>query len=180
MKIKQRILIVLLLSIAFIPFSCKKYDDGPFISFRSVTKRLLGEWEVKQFLKGGDDLSQFYKDSCGCDLEFVFEPVISMGTDEQFIILNCVENGWNFVHHDSLGVDRFEYALGRWYFSEDKKMLVTRMGLKNDSRFRWGMYPLTISKDNETSFEIRRLTNKELWLRLDDSNNVYNIKLEKK
>ena len=26
--------------------SCKKYDDGPGFSLRSVTKRLTGEWEV--------------------------------------------------------------------------------------------------------------------------------------
>lgn len=36
-------------------FSCKKYPEGPTISFRSKTERLSNTWHVKQYIENGTD-----------------------------------------------------------------------------------------------------------------------------
>ena len=173
---KISIALTLLLACSF--YSCKKYDEGPLISLRSVQKRLLGKWEVKQFLKDDIDLTNFYTDSCGCTLTFVYDDVSMQGVPVQAFIIDCIVNDWN-TNTDELGLNRNEYCMSNWSFSTDKKSLLLKMGYNNDHRYRWGMYPLTVSPYYVSSFEIIRLTNKELWLRFDDINNIYNFKFEK-
>jgi hypothetical protein len=54
-KIGTVLFIVLLLG------SCKKYDEGPWISFRSKEKRIIGTWEVQAFYVNGYDSTQFFR-----------------------------------------------------------------------------------------------------------------------
>ena len=58
MKKTKKISIVLtLLAICLMPFvqGCKKYPDGPLISFRSRAERVANTWRVDQYLKNGTD-----------------------------------------------------------------------------------------------------------------------------
>lgn len=49
-------LVVTILAIGFIGFaSCKKYEEGPAISFRSKTARVANTWKVEQYLFNGAD-----------------------------------------------------------------------------------------------------------------------------
>lgn len=51
-------LAALILTLGF--FSCKKYEEGPAVSFRSKTKRLEGSWQLVKWTVDGteQDLSQ--------------------------------------------------------------------------------------------------------------------------
>jgi hypothetical protein len=40
--------------------SCKKYEDGPLISFRTRTERLSNTWEVDNYTFNGNDLTSLY------------------------------------------------------------------------------------------------------------------------
>lgn len=57
----KKLTIILCLSLALV-FGCKKYPEGPKITFRSPEKRLEGNWKVKSFYKDGEDylLPEFY------------------------------------------------------------------------------------------------------------------------
>ncbi|OFX37268.1 MAG: hypothetical protein A2X08_10950 [Bacteroidetes bacterium GWA2_32_17] len=46
-------------------FACKKYPNGPLISFRSVENRIKGSWKIIEFTSDGIDSLQYYNDSCG-------------------------------------------------------------------------------------------------------------------
>ena len=39
---------------------CKKYEDGPLVSFRTRTERLSNTWEVDNYTVNGNDLTSFY------------------------------------------------------------------------------------------------------------------------
>lgn len=40
--------------------SCKKYEDGPMVSFRTRTARLSNTWEVDNYTVNGNDLTSLY------------------------------------------------------------------------------------------------------------------------
>jgi hypothetical protein len=60
----RKLYIFILLSIAFL-YGCKRYPDGPLISFRSVEGRLEGNWQIAGFTSNGVDSLQYCIDSCG-------------------------------------------------------------------------------------------------------------------
>ncbi len=55
-KIKKISLIIMLVAL-LAPFiqSCKKYPDGPLISFRSRTERVANTWKIDNYQKNGND-----------------------------------------------------------------------------------------------------------------------------
>ena len=59
MKTKKLPLLIILLAGLMIPTleSCKKYTDGPFISFRSRTERVAHAWKVGSYTLNGTDLT---------------------------------------------------------------------------------------------------------------------------
>lgn len=79
MKKTQLALLIGLLMGSFIFQGCKKYDDGPHISLKSKTKRLLGNWASEKVLidniewQGGSDGSIFYNFKDDGSYQRVFE-----------------------------------------------------------------------------------------------------------
>jgi len=53
----KRLLLVLLVAIIAIPTfqSCKKYENGPTISFRSKKARVANDWAISSYQEGGID-----------------------------------------------------------------------------------------------------------------------------
>lgn len=47
--------ISLLLLIAFSFGGCKRYEEGPLISFRSVSSRIINDWKMDMYLVDGED-----------------------------------------------------------------------------------------------------------------------------
>jgi len=161
--------------------SCSKYEDGPSISLKSKKNRLLGLWKVVEFKKDNEDLTQFYQDTCGCDVEFSYEQIELDGAKEQLFQLRCELNSWNYWNFEEGDYyNTFRFTMCRWDFSKDKRFIWLYLGHDNDSRYRWGMYPLTICQFFWVPVEILRLTDDDLWVRYEDFDNVYTIKFEKK
>lgn len=42
--------------------SCKKYEDGPYVSLASKTSRVANSWKVEKATEGGKDKTADYKD----------------------------------------------------------------------------------------------------------------------
>src|ERR1035437_9604676 len=57
MKTKNKLSVFILLAALMIPAiqSCKKYPDGPMISFRTRTDRVANTWKVDNYKKNGTD-----------------------------------------------------------------------------------------------------------------------------
>jgi hypothetical protein len=55
-KIKNLTFVILLAALITIPLqSCKKYPEGPFISFRTRTARLAQTWKIESAKRNGSD-----------------------------------------------------------------------------------------------------------------------------
>ena len=129
----KKILIYLIVILA-IASSCR-YKEGPAISFHSVKDRLNGKWEVIEYTSDGIDSLQYYKDSCGCGLEF--------RTDQSEYLWN-----FSFQHCQNTGADWvFDYS-----FSKNKTIMNIWFGIYPDHAKGFG--PMLI----ETSWKILRLT----------------------
>jgi len=48
-------------SLALVLGSCKKYEEGPALSFRSRYNRVVNNWEVKYAFLGNDDYTYVYR-----------------------------------------------------------------------------------------------------------------------
>ncbi len=161
-----------ILILSFSCFSCDKYEDGPLISFRSKKNRLLGKWEVQEFLKNDENITVFYQDTCGCLLELKYDFVPHTFTEKgNYMVLICELNGWNY--------GPFPFAYYNWDLTKDGNHIFMQLGLNNDSSYRYGMYPLTYSPGYYSYWKILRLTKKEMCLQIDDLTNLYTIKFKK-
>ena len=68
-------IIVIVIAIISVACACKKYEEGPLISFRSARSRLLGYHTLTKYTVNGiDSLSQFY-DSLSLSLYFFYNDV---------------------------------------------------------------------------------------------------------
>jgi hypothetical protein len=175
MKIK--ILTAISITAAFFLSSCNKE--------KQVTKYLDGEWEVTSFLRNADDLTQLYKDSCGCRL--IFHEIIPeiKGLSGNKCLLKCSYNNWNYYYYNSLtdSLWRSESPIWTWYDISDKGNKINwSFGYKQpDSIYRWGMYPLTIRKKGiGKTFSILERSKKNLSFMFQDSlNDTYIINFSK-
>ncbi len=52
---------------------CKKYPDGPSLSFRSKNARVEGNWKIDKYFKNGSEVTQTFIDFYGSDFEWDFK-----------------------------------------------------------------------------------------------------------
>ena len=138
MKISKYILLFLFFIFCFT--DCKKYPEGPLVSFTSKVKRVLGDYEVEAFLvDGADSTSQltclkyrFYRDQ---NKQLLNSPECSGGS---------TGNGgdWNFEnHHKNLHI-YFSISIG----SIAKTPFPNTGSLSSDSELSWEIQKLTQSQ----------------------------------
>lgn len=102
--------------------SCKKYEDGPYISLRSKTERVANTWKAERVTDNGEDKTSDYSDfritltkggdytitpggtfsisSSGTwsfindkdDIQTISKPVLGMSTTNTYKILKLKEN----------------------------------------------------------------------------------------
>lgn len=118
--------------------SCKKYEDGPFLSLRSKTARLTGEWEFtagnqSRFDKGQDIVVDFRQDG-ECTLKL-----------SGYFTYNIPYNGYGNIYYSVT----FE---GEWEWIDKKEGIEIHLSYDNG-------YNL---EDLDYNWVISRLTNKEL------------------
>lgn len=100
MKTLGKQLPLLVLAALFILPACKKYEDGPGISFRTKKGRLVGEWQLDEIEIDGAD---YTSDINTWDLDFDKEGDFSMT-------------------FQAIGFESDSYD-GEWDFSNDKEEL---------------------------------------------------------
>ena len=139
---KKNILLLLCIFL-LIPFGCKKYPEGPLLSFRSQTKRLINKWKIHKVLNYGDDITLDYINTY-TDWSLSFEDSTMSRTytyvnkaDNKSI--TRTDNGtWNFIdkgkeieytYIDSAGLTISEVIIilklrnkEFWYKTMDEKM----------------------------------------------------------
>ncbi|MFY0644905.1 MAG: copper resistance protein NlpE N-terminal domain-containing protein [Bacteroidia bacterium] len=124
MKLKKSAPIAAIATAAIVfNFSSCTYEDGPTISLKSKTGRLVGEWEITQF--AGENVPS------GVEYEMEFE-----------------KNG-DFAFHITYDYYGYSYSYdseGEWEWGSGKESV-------------------ELDLDGDTyEFQIKRLTNKELWM----------------
>ncbi len=93
-KMKNMSLAIFFAALLTIPFqSCKKYPDGPSISFRTRTARLCQTWKIENAKKNGNDYTSFVSG---------YQETYSKGGDYSYIWGSFAGTGkWAFQNSDA-------------------------------------------------------------------------------
>lgn len=135
--------------------ACKKYEEGPLISFKSAKNRVYGTYTLVSYTVNGQDSLNSYKDSLGINFEFYHN---------------------EFLNRDYLHIyeDFFEgvnVVMCKW------AVLNKNMCLKfYDSSGPIGIGPFGASKTTE--WEILKLKNKDIKLKTEYNSKEYIIELK--
>lgn len=158
-------IIIFLACIFLIPISCKKYEEGPLISFRSPISRVLGQWHVKSYLVNEVENIQNYIDSCGCIYTFSSTKELSSNIEYVLDIHKC---NMKF------------YSITEFYLSNNDEIL-TITKAKNYSIISdsIGYDSPIIPMSNSIKWKILLLKNKELKIETNYKNNNYVVTLYK-
>ena len=147
-----------MLVIVAIASSCKKYEEGPCISFRSPEKRLFGHYAITSYTINGEESLSLFNDSLSTKVEFVRYWQYS---EISFLNDGKRNDGKDVSVDCSCGFDKKHT---NFYFSR----CVGDIGLGPFSG---------LSKD--IKWEILKLTNKELKLKTLYNNKEYVVVMEK-
>ena len=123
--------------LAVVLSSCKKYEEGPALSFRTKDARVVNDWDVKYALEDGKDKTFLYKDF-----------TINFTEDGRFVATN--------IASDSSTVEQS----GFWDLvdnKEDIRLIYTDPPIPDD-RITYDILKL---KDDE--FWIREITDSSTW-----------------
>ena len=158
---KKIILSIALLLIVF-TFSCKKYPEGPLISFRTPFARIIGNWQMTEYISNGIDSAQYYNNSLNFHVEIGYRHREEEDKDLNIYLLN--EN---------------KSFKERMLFSSDRKTLIVDC---TDSIFydNHGVNFFGPFKENtKCNWHILKLTNKEFKMSTDLNGNNYKISFKK-
>lgn len=146
----------MLIAVTTIACGCKKYEEGPCISFRSAKNRIYGNKTLGEYkVNGADSLSQYY-DNLGLMFNFFYNE----DTDDYV----CVMNGYR---KDGGIADLY----WQWALSKDKKYLnITWAGGHSI-----GVGPF--GRDKTPIWEILKLKKTQLRLKTNFNNKEYLIEL---
>jgi hypothetical protein len=150
---------IILIIIAFttIACGCKKYEEGPCISFRSPLKRIYGYYYLSSYTINGADSLKFFNDSMGSSFYFLHDDVY----DVNDLIIDRTTN--DEVYKES--------AIFRWSLSSSNKILKIETawgGNANSGPFR---------REVLIDWEILRLKYHNLKLKTTYNNKEFIIEL---
>lgn len=110
MKSIHKITMLLFLGGTIALSSCKKYEDGPMVSFRSKEQRMANTWKVEKATENGNDVTSDY---------------------DQYDLQLFSDGDAKLAAVYTLGDFTFEYETdGTWDFSDDKEEL--ELNMEND------------------------------------------------
>jgi hypothetical protein len=139
-------------------YSCKKYENGPLISFRSANKKICNnsskEWQLESFSFGGGDSTLLFIDSCGNSFDFIYG---SGNSNPLFIRGGKFYGSWETSNNDELIIDINQQVYGPTGSSI-------------------GIGP--ISPSVKSTWKILRLTTKQFWLETTLGSTTYKMKLK--
>ncbi|PLW94142.1 MAG: hypothetical protein C0592_03895 [Marinilabiliales bacterium] len=142
-------------------FSACKYEDGPWISFRSEANRLNNEWQVQMFKIYTNDTTIGWKTYY--DWKYTFNLPEGNAKDEGTMYLYAPKPFCNAI--DSGGY----HGKGYWKFENGyndltmKYWFIDPLDSTQTVGDSCGIWPLVTQE--EVTLEVRRLKHDELWLR---------------
>lgn len=146
-KLSSLSLLTLILSFA----ACKKYEDGPGISFRTAEARISNHWEIENYyIDGYDRLDEFDRSPLYCG-------VYAFSTHGQAPGVYSVRT-YSCANGPVFG--------GWWSLSNENKSLELTMNLVDNPQ-----HPL----ETYNTWKILRLTKKEFWIETTLDNHTYEI-----
>lgn len=156
MKVLKLVLFSLIFIMLFAISGCKKYEDGPLISLRTKEARLTGEWDVEYFSINGYDSTSYLKSQS-------FYGKYLFGKDE-------IHNKKLFVYKNSSTVIPNYNGDGYWMFLNHKESVYIHYDYLTSGP--------TVGpfRANDITWEIKRLKNKELWLKTQYAGKEYFVK----
>lgn len=140
-------ILTFMLIIAMVMPACKKYEEGPALSFRSKTARLVNQWKIEKVMEDGQDITAAY---------------VSFQKD---LVNEYKENGELAISYKDNTGATISYS-ATWEFSSDKTgVVITTAGvsvtssilkLKNDELWLKTTIPTGLTS---TVSEIHYVTN---------------------
>jgi len=138
----------MLIIICLFLLTCKKYEEGPAFSFRSVKNRMYGLWEIKKLI--------------------VDNTIDSLNPDYSKFWIGVDEYDRNSIVFYSP-----EALTGLWSFEENKTKL--NFNFTNpDSLY----FVNPIASNAQSLYSIERLTKHEFWLKCNYEGHLYYLKCE--
>jgi len=145
----MRKLLYLMLIYTVLLCACKKYKEGPAISLRSKLNRIEGTWKVEKFYINDIDSTDLYYQKLGCKIIFTKDMNVQLISCNNGKTLN---GNWKFRNRDVEVNDNcielvfpqdstFNFVIGVNYSCND-----------------------TVPNIISALYEIRRLTNRELFI----------------
>ncbi|OFX27888.1 MAG: hypothetical protein A2033_06475 [Bacteroidetes bacterium GWA2_31_9] len=157
----KKYIIIALSLLLLVPEGCKKYEDGPWISFRSAKNKLVGLWHVEEYKVGNIDSTEYFINKFNYKFSFRY----GLGIHNRAFFLHFIE--------DSTQVEKS--IEGTWEFINNNSEILLVI-FKEDVVIN-GIGPFGTGKDSR--WKINRFTNVDLWLESVYFNRIYNIKLKK-
>jgi len=151
-------LVLILIVLAAITEGCKKYPDGPCISFRSVRNRLYGYYTLTKYTVNGTDSLSLFNDS----LCFKFHFYTQHDDYNSYCSVEGERKDGNYSQLHWM-----------WNFKDNNKSII----VYDTSASSNGTGPFGYNKLPE--WEILRLTNKELNMKTTFSGKEYYVELRK-
>jgi hypothetical protein len=149
----KRILILFTVFAIVIIGACKKYPDGPILSVHTKTERIAGR--AARFPGKGWDVTYFSVN--GYD-------------STSYLKSQSVYRKYAFVRdHDGYYGEGTFGRDGHWQFDSNKEKLSLSINVNG---------PIGPYLANYVSWDIRRLTEKDLWLKTDYNGKEYFLKLK--
>ena len=155
MKKLASIFLIFIITIIALTFdSCKKYEDGPLISFRSKKARVVGLWNFRQVIINGQDrTSDVQYDNIGFDKN---DGAFYSSTNSKNGDVATLYGIWNFADNKdsldiSLSADVKDTITGKistlnvYYYFKIKELKYSEIKLSGTSRT---IYPGHNTKDN--------------------------------
>lgn len=162
MKNKSHIFVIMaFLSLALL-ISCSKYEEGPFVSFRSPEARIEGLWDISNITIDDIDFTSVY----AADTMTKKFSVTLRGDD---IFISIVEQ--------DRSNPQWSYSL--LVFSNDHKKVVFGFPtIAAYQLFTVDFFDLIPAINIENEWEILRLTNDDWWIKCNYLGKEYQIKFE--
>ncbi len=141
---------------------CKKYDEGPKFTLRTVQNRLTnGDWRLQELTQNGTDVTTSYNE---IDFKYSFDANNNFGKSTTY-----------YQSYTYLG--QLIKVSGGVAFFENEEI---QMGMTSASSY--GYFPPVFSYDANgkiPTWKIKKLTNKEFWLETTIEGDYWYMKLTK-
>ncbi|MEO6302772.1 MAG: copper resistance protein NlpE N-terminal domain-containing protein [Bacteroidia bacterium] len=143
-------IVTVIFSVIF--FSCKKYPEGPSVSFSSKKERICNSWQIEKYKFNGADSTLAAKENLFKD----YQLTLYKDGDYSF--------SYSYIRR-SFSISVTEN--GHWAFSDDKKNVIFTK--ENGSTY--------LAEGESYTWQILRLTKKEFWAKYTQDDNDIEVYL---